>query len=207
MENLNIKMMIENIAILENVKESNEHKKTASAAIADVAYNATVTADKATLEAFKNLPKEKKDLIKSAFSKGVYVGNAKLDKAIPEEIAKDAVLTIYNKLKKDDKANEAIKSEQRLAIIRENQALQIIFPDKEALSQFLKANAEDSQVYKDAVNQGLAIMAEEERAQTEAMQFITLENSILSLSQENLEKVFVIVSAKLAKPAKTKKVA
>lgn len=189
------------IEILSTAKASDELRKSANGIVADIAYQATMQADKNLIEYFKNLSTDSKALVKGSWSKGSYVGNASLDKAIPEDIQKDAVLTIYNKLKKLEKASEASKAEQRLQTIKENQALTLVFPNPEELSQFLKEN-KGNNIERDAINQGLALMAEQESLERNAKEFIELEEKIYSLSEENLHKLNILIQGKLSQKKK-----
>lgn len=179
------------IANLKTAKQGSEAVKSASAAIAKIAYEATISNDTKALNYVKTLEDETKKIVKGPFSKGCFVGNKKLDKAIPKDMENDAILTIYNKMKKLEKANEAAQAEVRLASIRENQALQLVFEDdKEALNQFLKENDEDSETYKNTVNQGLAIMAEQEKLENDKILFDSLLTQVLALNPNQFNQLF-----------------
>lgn len=191
LENLKIE-----IATLKTAKQGSEAVKSASAAIAKLAYEATISNDTKTLNYVKSLDDDTKKLVKSVFSRGCFVGNKKLDKAIPKKMESDAILTIYNKMKKLEKATEAAQAEIRLASIRENQALQLVFEDdKEALNQFLKENDENSETYKNTVNQGLAIIAEQEKIESDRILLEDLKAQVMALNPEMFNQLFKAMQA------------
>ena len=178
-------------ANLKKAKQGSEVVKSASAAIARLAYEATISNDTKALNYVKTLDDDTKKMVKGPFSKGCFVGNKKLDKAIPKDMENDSILTIYNKMKKLEKATEAAQAEVRLATIRENQALQLVFEeDKEALNQFLKENDEDSETYKNTVNQGLAIMAELEKLENDTILFDSLLTQVIALNPDQFDRLF-----------------
>jgi len=199
---LKIKEIQEKIEILKTCKTANETTKSINGWIAQSAYDATYANDKEILAFYAGLEDTTKSLIKGSVSKGKFVALAALDEKIPSDIANDSILTIYNKLKKIEKVQEAAKQENRVRKMHENHALQQVFTDKESLSDFLTNNKPDSQLYQDALQQGFAILASEESKVKEMETFLKLESDILALSKENLEKIFVLVSAKMAVPAK-----
>jgi len=201
----NLKVQIE---ILNSVVTMADQKKSANATIADLAFEAFIKDDKTFIVFMNLLPSEDKKLIKSAVSKANFVANRSLENSIPKEIQALAIISQYDKLKKLDKKiaeeNEILLQEKRSSAIKENQALALMIPNPEDLSLFLTTN-KGNDIEKDLIKQGLALMAEQENLERNAKEFLALEEKIFSLSQENLEKLNVLIQSKLT--LKKKKVA